>query len=191
MLASNHFALGIMIQYEFALRAVDVRGQWLKTHETSGGIIRNGKRWQDGLTWDMFDLDLTTMTKLISKTRNSLPEPYEFDLTAVHEVRERLLAIRPSNAVGPVLLARRSGGLPFTNSGWTQAWSRLRKKAKVPKEIWMMDLRAGAVTEAKAMGADPYMLRDAAQHVQSQTTDRYSRSRSDGANNVVRLRNSV
>ncbi|WP_122074227.1 recombinase [Pseudophaeobacter sp. EL27] len=187
---STHFALGIMIQYEFALRAVDVRGQWLKTDETKGGIIRNGKRWQDGLTWDMFDPDLTTMTKLISKTQNSLPEPYEFDLTAAPEVRKRLLAIRPDNAVGPVLLARRSGGLPFTKSGWTQAWSRLRGKAKVPKEIWMMDLRAGAVTEAKALGADPYMLRDAAQHVQSQTTDRYSRSRSDGANNVVRLRNS-
>jgi hypothetical protein len=187
---SKHFALGIMIQYEFALRAVDVRGQWLKTNETGGGIIRNGKRWQDGLTWDMFDPELLTMTKLISKTQNSLPEPYEFDLTAVPEVQARLLEIRPNEAVGPVIIARRSGGLPFTNSGWTQAWSRLRTKAKVPKKIWMMDLRAGAVTEAKALGADPYMLRDAAQHVQSQTTDRYSRSRSDGANNVVRLRNS-
>ena len=94
-----------MIQFEFALRAVDVRGQWLKTNETEGGILRNGLRWQDGLTWDMVDPDLTTMTKLISKTKTSLPEPYKFDLTAVPEIRERLLAIRPQNAVGPVLLA--------------------------------------------------------------------------------------
>ncbi len=186
----EHFALGIMIQFEFALRAVDVRGQWLKTDETEGGILRNGRRWQDGLTWDMVDPDLTTMTKLISKTKTSLPEPYKFDLTAVPEIRERLLAIRPQNAVGPVLLAKRSGGLPYTTSGWNQAWKRMRKLAKVPEEIMMMDIRAGAVTEAKSLGVSEHELRDAAQHLQSQTTNRYSRHRSDSANKVVRLRNS-
>lgn len=119
-----------MIQYEFALRAVDVRGQWLKKDEAKGGVIRNGKRWQDGLTWDMFDPDLTTMTKLISKTQNSSPEPYEFDLTAAPEVRKKLMSIRPDNTVGPVLLARRSGGLPFSKSGWTQACVTFTGKGK-------------------------------------------------------------
>lgn len=183
----EHYALGIVIQFEFALRAVDVRGQWLKTDETEGGIIRNGKRWQDGLTWDMFDPEMTTMTKLISKTRKSLPEPYEFDLLSVPDVRARLLKIRPPEAVGPVILAKK-GGLPYTVSGWSHAWGRLRKKAGIPDNIWMMDLRAGAMTEAKSLGADPYMLRDAAQHKEVSTTDRYSRARSEGANTVVKLR---
>ncbi|WP_083101458.1 recombinase [Pseudophaeobacter leonis] len=183
-------ALGSMIQFEFALRAVDVRGQWLKTDETAGGIIRNGKRWQDGLTWDMFDANLTTMTKLISKTRKSMPEPYRFDLMSVPEIRRRLLNIQPLEPVGPVILSKRSGDLPYTVTGWSHAWGRLRKKAGIPENIWMMDLRAGAMTEAKSLGADPYMLRDAAQHKEVSTTDRYSRGRSDGANNVVRLRQS-
>lgn len=183
----EHFALGIMIQFEFALRAVDVRGQWLKTDEKEGGIIRNGKRWQDGLTWDMLDPDLTRMTKLISKTRKSLPEPYEFDLRSVPEIRERLLNARPLAAVGPVILAKK-GGLPYTVTGWSHAWGRLRKKAGIPENIWMMDLRAGAMTEAKNLGADPYMLRDAAQHKEVSTTDKYSRGRSEGANTVVKLR---
>lgn len=51
-----------------------------------------------------------------------------------------------------------------------------------------MDLRAGAMTEAKSLGADPYMLRDAAQHKEVSTTDKYSRGRSEGANTVVKLR---
>lgn len=186
----DHFALGIMIQFEFALRAVDVRGQWLKTDQTEGGIIRNGRQWQDGLTWEMLDTDLTSMTKLISKTKASMPEPYEFDLTAVPEVRTRLLEIRPDNPVGPILLAKRSGGLPYTASGWNQAWKRMRKIAKVSEEIMMMDIRAGAVTEAKSLGVSEHELRDAAQHLQAQTTNRYSRLRSESANKVARLRNS-
>lgn len=95
--------------------------------------------------------------------------------------------------MGPILLAKRSGGLPYTASGWNQAWKRMRKIAKVPKvpkEIMMMDIRAGAVTEAKSLGVSEHELRDAAQHLQAQTTNRYSRLRSESANKVARLRNS-
>ncbi|MCD9148657.1 site-specific integrase [Pseudophaeobacter flagellatus] len=97
---------------------------------------------------------------------------------------------RQDNAVGPILLAKRSGGLPYTASGWNQAWKRMRKIAKVPEEIMMMDIRAGAVTEAKSLGVSEHELRDAAQHLQAQTTNRYSRLRSESANKVARLRNS-
>ncbi|MEQ9258411.1 MAG: recombinase [Roseovarius sp.] len=182
------FALGILLQFELTLRAVDVRGQWLPTDELEGGIIRNGKRWQDGLTWEMFDKDLRGFSKVISKTAKSLPEPYYFDLAPLPEIRSRLLLLRPQEPVGPVILAMRSGGLPYTVSGWSQAWARMRKAAGLPQNIWMMDVRAGAVTEAKSLGVDPYALRDAAQHANVATTNRYSRNRSDGANQIVQLR---
>jgi hypothetical protein len=184
----HHFALGVMIQYEFALRAVDVRGQWLKVDETEGGIVRGGTRWQDGLTWDMFDADLTHFEKVISKTVKSMPEPYIFDLTLVPNIQSRLQNIRPENSVGPVIISVKSGGMPYTIYGWSQAWARMRKIAKVPENIWLMDLRAGGVTEAKSLGADAYALRDAAQHSNISTTSRYSRDRSAGANNIVQLR---
>ncbi|EEW57371.1 site-specific recombinase, phage integrase family [Ruegeria sp. TrichCH4B] len=185
----KHFALGIMIQYEFALRAVDVRGQWLKTDDTEGGIISGGERWQDGLTWDMFDGDITRFEKVISKTSKSLTEPYIFDLTSTPDIRARLKELRPVDAVGPVILNPVSD-LPYNTRSWSRTWARLRKNTGIPKEIRLMDLRAGAVTEAKSLGADPYMLRDAAQHRDVVTTDRYTRGRSDAANNVVKLRQS-
>ncbi|MEQ9259502.1 MAG: hypothetical protein RIG84_10410 [Roseovarius sp.] len=47
---------------------------------------------------------------------------------------------------------------------------------------------SGAVTEAKSLWVDPYALRDAAQHANVATTNRYSRNRSDGANQIVPLR---
>ncbi|WP_296762243.1 recombinase [Sediminimonas sp.] len=182
------FALGILLQFELTLRAVDVRGQWLATDELEGGIIRNGKRWQDGLTWDMFDPDLSGFSKVISKTAKSLPEPYCFDLAPLPEIQSRLRLLRPDEPVGPVIRSTRAHGLPYTISGWSQAWARLRKVAGLPANIWMMDVRAGAVTEAKSLGVDPYALRDAAQHASVSTTNRYSRSRSEGANQIVQLR---
>ena len=66
----------------------------------------------------------------------------------------------------------------------------LIKAAGVREEIKSMDFRAGGISEAKALGVDQYTLRDAAQHTQISTTDRYARGRSESANKVVQLRQS-
>lgn len=92
---SKHFALGLMIQYELGFRAVSVRGQWLPDDGKSGGIVRNGRRWQDGLTWDMFNADLTELEHTNSKTGEYLEEQHYYDLTRLPEIRKRLLQIRP------------------------------------------------------------------------------------------------
>ncbi len=135
----------------------------------------------------MFDADLRGFSKVIFKTAKSMPEPYYFDLTPLPEIRSRLRLLRPQNPVGPVIRSMRKEGLPYTASGWTQAWARLRKEAGLPTNIWMMDVRAGAVTEANSLGVDPYALRDAVQHASISTTNRYSRNRSAGANQIVKL----
>lgn len=194
------FATGILIQWTFALRAVDVRGQWLTCDPRAGGITRQltrnrrqqhlpdmWERWQDGLTWDMFDDDLTGFTKVISKTMKSMPEPLRFDLADAPEIRGRLAVLQNRGRVGPVITSERDS-LPYTKYGWSQAWARLRGEVGLPDTITMMDTRAGAITEAKSMGADPYLLRDAAQHKNLHTTDGYARGRSESVAKVVKLR---
>lgn len=194
------FATGILIQWTFALRAVDVRGQWLPCDPAAGGIVREvyldrrrkGRpaswiRWQDGLTWEMFDEGLTGFTKVISKTEKSMPEPIRFDLTDAPEIRARLAILRNRGRLGPVITSE-THAQPYTTHSWGHAWRNLRDDLKLPKGIAMMDLRAGALTEAKAMGANPYDLRDAAGHLQVTTTDRYARSRDDSVAKVVKLR---
>jgi hypothetical protein len=182
---NRNFSLGIILQYELILRAVDVRGQWLKSDEKEGGIVRNGKRWQDGLTWDMVNDDLSGFEKVISKTARSMPEPRYFDLSNLPEIQARLAETPEDKRVGPVILTDRLG-MPFTTVGWSQAWARYRKAAGIPENIWVMDARAGGVTEAKEMGADPFSLRDAAQHANVTTTNRYARGNASGK--VVALR---
>ncbi|QBF32167.1 recombinase [Thalassococcus sp. S3] len=182
------FATGLLIQWTYMLRAVDVRGQWLDAEEADGGLYRNGKRWQDGLTWDMFDADLTKFEKVISKTRNSLPETMTFTVTP--EIRSRLaLLSNDCRRVGPVIVSERYRR-PYTRYSWSQAFRRIRDDLKLPETVWMMDTRAGAITEAQGLVSDPFTLRDAAQHLHVETTDGYARARSENINKVVQLRSS-
>lgn len=189
--AKGLFALGtgFLLCFELILRAVDVRGQWLETDEDSG-IIRDGKRWQDGLTWDMIGPDWT-LRKVISKTAKSMPEAYEWDLTKLPVLQARLRLLKKVNGgVGPVILSERDN-LPYTVYGWSQGFRRIKRALKLPEEFTAMDLRASGVTEAKALvKRDAFALRDAAGHKHIETTSRYARQRSEGANKVIELRKS-
>lgn len=181
------FATGLLIQFELTLRGVDVFGQWFDDDGKSGGIVHEGKRWQDGLTWDMVEPDFGGFSKVISKTARSMPDPIRFDLTDLPEIRSRLRLLANGGRVGPVIVTERFRR-PYRLDSRSQAWRRLRDALKLPKNIWMMDTRAGAVTEAKRLGADPMALRDAAQHANLSTTSRYMRDRSEGVAKVVKLR---
>jgi hypothetical protein len=83
--------------------AVDVRGQWLNRGAETGGIVRGGKRWQDGMTWDMIDREITTLRKTPSKTEDSLTEELEWDLTLSPDLRARLQTGPQDQRVGPVI----------------------------------------------------------------------------------------
>ncbi|MFD1913837.1 tyrosine-type recombinase/integrase [Halodurantibacterium flavum] len=180
------FATGLMIQFEFALRAVDVRGQWLDAKAGETGIIRHGKRWQDGLTWGMIDRDVTRITKTPSKTERHMEDEMVFDLTLVPELRARLQAIPPAERIGPVIKSR--SGQPYARNVWARMFRRHAMTAGLPDDILLMDTRAGAITEARLAGANPYDLRDAAGHKLLATTDRYARARNEAVSNVVKIR---
>lgn len=179
------FAASILIQWTYMLRAVDVRGHWWPNDGQEGGFVRDGMRWQDGLTWDMVAPDLSSFEKVISKTRKSMPWPMTFELTPELKTRLRMLGV--TGRFGPVIRDRK--GFPYKQDTFSKTFVRIRDHLKLPKEITMMDTRAGAITEGRQMGADPFALRDAAQHANVATTDRYVRGRSESAAKVVKLRN--
>ena len=186
---AHNFATGVLLQFELALRAVDVRGQWLPlaSGEIASGIVRGGKRWADGITADMFDGDLATLTKVISKTVKSLPDPITFDLTPLPHLRERIRLLLDDHPMGPLIVSERHR-LPYTRHAWAAAWRNFREQAGVPAEVKSMDARSGGISEAQVLGADAATLRDAAQHRNLSTTDRYMRSRSENVNRVIQMR---
>jgi hypothetical protein len=181
----SHVALAVLIRFEFMLRGVDVQGQWVSSDGRQGGIQDGGQMWVDGLTWDMFDADLTTFSKVISKTRKSLPDPYDFDLTNTPDIRRRLLEISKEQRTGPVIVMK--NGRPPKNGGITRNFKKIVRDLKLPEALQIRDTRSGGITEAKSL-VDPKTLQHAAQHTQGTTTDIYTRDRSGAANNVVKMR---
>lgn len=182
------FALGCLMQWWWALRAVDVRGQWLEVKSgEEAAIVRNGQRWADGMTWDMIDPDVTRLTKMISKTADTTGKVKSFNLEQVPEIRERLLAVSKDQRVGPIII-NPSTGLPYTRSGWANAWQRCRKAAGVPSHVKNMGTRSAAGTHGAQAGADPFGLRDALGHGNVAMTDRYIRGHDENTARVIDLR---
>lgn len=173
------FALGFSCQWEFGLRAVDVRGQWLDD---------NGKqRWADGMTWDMIDQKITTLSKTPSKTEKSSPDAMVFDLMIVPEIRARLMQIPLDQRIGPVV--KMESGRPYTKRHWQTTFRKFARKAGVPDEVYAMDSRAGAVTEAKAAGATVEQRQRFANHASPNMTARYERDdKNADVNTVIELR---
>lgn len=181
------YACGLLIQWVFMLRGVDVFGQWIEARPGEGGIQRDGQRWQDGLTWDMLEPDLSGFRKVISKTAGSMPDPMGFDLTSCPEIRSRLRLLGSGGRIGPVIVTEKHR-LPYTTDARGKVWQRLSADLGLPAGVRMMDMRSGAITEAKSLGAGVLALRDAAQHMNSDTTQGYMRGRDEAAAKVVRLR---
>jgi len=178
------FGLGLSLQWWLTLRAVDVRGQWLKGD--AGGIRKGVSYWADGLTWDMLDREVTTLRKTPSKTEEALPDSLVYDLTLLPDVRARLLAIPKEKRVGPIIV--QGNGLPYSKRRWATLFARYRKAAGVPEHVWCMDTRAGAINHAKRKGASHVQMQHQANHALASTTDRYIRERSDSVNTVIKLR---
>ncbi len=182
----GYVALALLFRFEFILRGTDVYGVWEPAEGRKGGIQFQGRLWDGGLTWEMFDRDLTRFEKVISKTRDSLPEAYTFDLTLTPMLRQRLLAVPIEQRVGPVIVhpdTRR----PPSNGEISRSFRKLRDAAGLPKDLQIRDARSGGSTEAKEL-VNPNILRDAMQHRHQATTDGYLRGRSTSANTVVQLR---
>lgn len=186
--ARGHFAFatGVLMQWVFMLRGIDLFGQWVKANG-QGGIVKDGKAWVDGLTWDMVEPDLSGFSKVLSKTRKSLPEPIRFDLSSTPEVRARLRLLGNAGRVGPVLKME-STGLPYTNDFRARTWRRIADRLGLPPEMKMMDSRAGAITDGQQRGVDLMTLRNAAGHMNTTTTEGYTRGRDASVANVIRLR---
>jgi integrase len=177
------FALGVLVQWTYALRSVDVRGQWLDGSD--GLIVRDGKRWADGLTAEMFSADLSSFTKVLSKTAHSMPEPYTFPVPEA--LRSRVAAILGNRRFGPLILSRH--GLPYSEAAWSRTWRRCADAAGVPGNVWIMDTRSGAITEAaRLLEGDAIAARNFAGHSTLATTNRYLRDRSADMARVVELR---
>lgn len=143
-------ALCLTLQFDFGFRRRDVIGRWVKDRGGAAGIRRRKRVWGDGLTWGNID-EHGILRRLVSKTAKTTA------ITAVHaiadypDVEAELARIPVDRRVGPIVL--NANGLPPNEVQCRYAFRMIARKAGIPDEVWQMDARAGADTEAYESGA--------------------------------------
>jgi site-specific recombinase XerD len=66
-------------------------------------------------------------------------------------------------------------GLPIRERSYRKWFRAIARAAEIPDQVWSMDSRAGAATEADEAGADLKAISDMLTHADTRTTLRYIR----------------
>lgn len=158
------------IQWDTALRRIHVIGEWLPVEPgDTGGIIRGKTKWR-GLTASDISADKVLTVAVMSRNKKAT----RHDLTACPLVMEVLMKA-PLPSVGPLIVSEKTG-LPYRENYYAQDWREVAVAAKVPAEVWSMDSRAGAISEAEEATGDLDAARKMAGHSTSKTTLVYVRN---------------
>ena len=184
-------ALAQALQFECTWRQKDVLGEWVPISETPMSDVLDGnQKWIKGLRWEEIDADF--VVHHVTSKRKKLSEP---DLRLAPLVLAELESMWPGSsrdrallpAGGPVILDKRRS-LPYYADDFRAEWRKLATACGVPLNVQNRDARAGAISEAIALGAEPAHVRDAATHSNLEQTYDYSRANRENTATVMKLR---
>ena len=175
-------ALGQALQFELAMRQVDVIGKWVTAEPGEGGIIFRGNRWGGGLLWSHLADDLT-----VSKVTTKTAAEGEWDLNECPLVLKALAAFPPHLRVGPMIVSE-NNGRPYGTLLYAREWRPFADQAGVPRDVWNRDSRAGGITEAFEGGATEGDTQHFATHADPSTTRGYRRATLESSKRVAKLR---
>lgn len=176
-------ALATVLQFELALRQKDVVGEWEPAEDVDqGGITYKDTRWVNGLVWSDIDEHM-----ILRKKHTKTGFEVEHDLKLHPSVLEEIERVPLEKRVGPMIMSEATG-VPYKNRKFTERWRKVANKAGIPKTIWNMDARAGAITEAYSGGASETDVMKSAGHRNRQTSARYNRGVIEQTNRVAKMR---
>jgi hypothetical protein len=178
----SSIALATVLQFELSLRQKDVIGEWEPAPLSEGGILHRGTRWANGLQWSDIDSSM-----VLRKAHTKTGAYVEFDLRLYPLVLEEIDRMPREKRIGPMIISERTGE-PYKHRTFTQTWRKVADKAGVPKSVWNMDARAGAISEAYDAGAFETDVMKHAGHKNRRTSARYNRGTLEQTSRVARLR---
>ena len=180
-------ALWLTLQYELGLRRRDVIGEWVDDRLGASDGIRHGRRlWRDGLTWAHIDAS-GILRKMVSKTAKTSARMAEHRIADYPDLIAELERIPVECRVGPLVINERTG-LPYNPEQARYNFRLIARAAGIPDNVWNMDARAGAVTEAYESGATTEGAMAMAAHTQVSTSLRYNRQTLEQTSRVAKLR---
>lgn len=164
-------AIGVAAQFELGLRQMDIIGEW-----------RPGNAWAGMFIWENIPGWRWRMKTSKSKYRATAT----FDLTLYPLLFPLLEAVPHGERRGPIVYGE--NGEPIRYTTYRKRFRRIARAAGIPDEVWSMDARAGAATEAEEAGVEIAKIRDVLTHSESRTTARYIRRQERAIADVARAR---
>ncbi|ODA94962.1 hypothetical protein BFX40_20225 [Mesorhizobium sp. SEMIA 3007] len=162
-------ALTQALQWDTALRRIHIIGEWLPLEAgDAGGIVRGNTKWR-GLTVADISADQVLTVPITARNKAAT----EHDLGKCPLVQMVLKRITMP-AFGPLIVSETTG-LPYRENYYATDWREIATAARVPENIWSMDTRAGAISEAE-IATDLESARKMAGHTTSKTTQGYVRN---------------
>lgn len=167
-------ALAQALQFECALRQVDVIGAWVALDKRNPSRTYNHEQtemWVNGITWEDIDGDWI-LNKRISKTGSYLRVDLKLAPLVVEQM-QRMYSGR--HLSGPIIVSEITR-LPYRKDAFREMWRKFARRAGVPSAVFNMDSRSGGITEATDAGSSLEEVRHLAQHKSPAMTARYSRN---------------
>ncbi|MGQ3214660.1 integrase [Shinella sp.] len=176
-------SLATTLQFALTMRQKDVVGEWEPVASVEqGGITYKDTRWVNGLLWSDIDSDL-----ILRKKHTKTGFAVEHDLRLHPWVLEEIARVPLEKRVGPMIISEATG-VPYKNRKFTERWRKVADKAGIPRTVWNMDARAGAITEAFDLGAAETDVMKSAGHKNRQTSARYNRGTIKQTSRVAKMR---
>lgn len=192
-------ALGQAFQFECTLRQKDVIGEWVPISEPGvSAVMNNGEKWIRGITWQEIDENLILRHVTSKKQKET-----EVDLKLAPMVLEELQVLTKGQpliddatkkvnrsllpASGPVVVCDTTGW-PWATSEWRRKWRKVAKACGIPANVWNMDSRSGAISEAIAAGVPLEFVRHAATHSDIAQTQEYDRVQAKATAKTMKAR---
>jgi hypothetical protein len=90
-------------------------------------------------------------------------------------------------ASGPIVICD-TNGPPWTGNEYRRKWRKVARHCGIPDDVWNMDSRSGAISEADMAGAPREWVQQAATHSDAAQTGDYTRNQAEATAKVMKLR---
>jgi Phage integrase family len=185
-----YMAIGVAAQFETGLRQKDIIGEWHAHQADAAAAIARGaaavaegeETWTGFFVWERVPGWRWRTRTSKSKYRARA----EFDLAQLGLLFPLLEAVPHAERTGAVVKGEH--GLPVRERSYRKWFRAIAAAAGIPDEVWNMDTRAGAATEAEEAGADLGAIQNALTHTRPETTLRYIRRRARDIKTVAQAR---
>lgn len=166
----HSIALAQAFQFELMLRQKDVIGEWIPINEKEKSELINGKKkWLRGLLSTEIDDDLI-LTHVTSKKQKEI----KANLKASPMVMKEFNRLKNRWPTGPLIINEYTG-LPYLDYEFRRKWRICAMAANVPMDVFNMDSRSGAISEAFEAKVNPDFIRQTATHSALEQTQNYNR----------------